>query len=483
MTFSLSPLFNGWQGFGTTGLPLNAGQLYTYSAGTTTPLATYTTSAGNVPNSNPIVLGSDGRPPQEIWLNDSSSYKFVLADSSNNTIATYDNIQSIGSIVNTAVSAAGGITQAQADGRYPLYVGQAGGSSDALTATLATSITALYNGLLVEVDASFANTTTTPTFNLTLGATVTGAFTIVKLNLQPVSIGDIAGSGNRIFLGWASGTSNWVLMNPSNVITQSVGDSSNKPASTAFVLQNNPSLRGYLAGCTLSTAGASATMSISAGYASDSTFAITLQLAATSKTTASWAVGSGSGGLDTGSIANSTWYYFYVIRRPDTGVVDAIFSLSSSAPTLPANYTQYRYIGAGLTNGSAQWTAFTQVGDEFYWSTPTLDFSGAGSATAALVTLTVPRGRKVKAIVVYSASAVAASTQDGYLSDPANADLTPSFTAAPLGHVHATTGGGQDSLVQVWTNTSAQIRHRETNTGGNVYISTHGWIDRRDRDA
>lgn len=214
MSFSLSPLFNGWQGFGTTGLPLNAGLLYTYAAGTSTPQATFTTSVGNVPNANPIVLGSDGRPPQEIWMTDGLSYKFVLADSLNNTIATYDNIQSIGGIVSNAIITFGGLTQTQADGRYPIYAGQAGGNSDALTATLTTQITALYNGLIIEIDAALANTTTTPTLNLTLGTTVTGAFTIVKWNLQPLAIGDIAGAGNRLILGWAAGTSNWVLMNP-----------------------------------------------------------------------------------------------------------------------------------------------------------------------------------------------------------------------------------------------------------------------------
>ena len=73
----LSPVFQ-WQNFGIDGLPLNAGQLFTYQAGTSTPQATYTTNAGNVANSNPIVLGADGRPPFEIWLVQGQAYKFVL---------------------------------------------------------------------------------------------------------------------------------------------------------------------------------------------------------------------------------------------------------------------------------------------------------------------------------------------------------------------------------------------------------------------
>ncbi|CAB4140207.1 hypothetical protein UFOVP669_15 [uncultured Caudovirales phage] len=245
-------------------------------------------------------------------------------------------------------------------------------------------------------------------------------------------------------------------------------------------------LRGYIDGLTMSTAGASTTMTIAAGQATDSTNAALITLAASiNKTTGAWAVGSGSGGIDTGTIANSTWYYFYLIRRPDTGVVDVVFSLNSTSPALPANYTQFRYIGAGLTNGSAQWTQFTQTGDEFMWSTPVLDFSGAGSATAALLTCSLPRGRKMKGF--FSVVMTQSVGSDGaiYLSDPANADLVPSRTVAPLSTKFSATGSAADATganAQCWTNTSAQIRHREANTN-TCYIATLGWQDLRGRSV
>jgi hypothetical protein len=65
-------------------------------------LLTYTTSAGNIANTNPIQLGTNGRPPQEIWLNSGFSYKFVLTDSANVQIATYDNLYGIPSSTATA---------------------------------------------------------------------------------------------------------------------------------------------------------------------------------------------------------------------------------------------------------------------------------------------------------------------------------------------------------------------------------------------
>lgn len=102
-TVRLSPLFNGWQGFGSTGLPLNGGLIYTYQAGTSTPAATYTTNAGSVQNANPIVLAADGRPPQEIWLVEGTTYKLVLNDNLGNLLGTYDNITGIGDLSTTNI--------------------------------------------------------------------------------------------------------------------------------------------------------------------------------------------------------------------------------------------------------------------------------------------------------------------------------------------------------------------------------------------
>ena len=95
MSVLLAPIGNGFQFFDANGRPLNGGFLYTYLAGSTTPAATYTTNTGLIANTNPIVLGSDGRPPQEIWLTSGTSYKFVLTDNSYVTIGTYDNLYGI----------------------------------------------------------------------------------------------------------------------------------------------------------------------------------------------------------------------------------------------------------------------------------------------------------------------------------------------------------------------------------------------------
>ena len=82
----------GAQFFDNNGTPLSGGLLYTYAAGTTTPLETYTTLAGVTANSNPIVLNSAGRVANEIWLNAGSTYKFLLQTSVAVQIGVWDNI-------------------------------------------------------------------------------------------------------------------------------------------------------------------------------------------------------------------------------------------------------------------------------------------------------------------------------------------------------------------------------------------------------
>jgi len=70
------------------GLPLAGGKLYSYQAGTSTPLATYTDRSGSVANANPVVLDAAGRA--DIWLSVNVAYKLVLEDSAGNVLDSID---------------------------------------------------------------------------------------------------------------------------------------------------------------------------------------------------------------------------------------------------------------------------------------------------------------------------------------------------------------------------------------------------------
>jgi hypothetical protein len=95
MSVNLSPVGNGFQFFTNNGEPLVGGKLDTYQAGSTTPLTTFTDSSGLIPNTNPIILGTDGRPPDTIWLSEGFFYKFVLSDANDVQIQVYDNLYGI----------------------------------------------------------------------------------------------------------------------------------------------------------------------------------------------------------------------------------------------------------------------------------------------------------------------------------------------------------------------------------------------------
>jgi hypothetical protein len=70
------------------GLPLAGGKIYSYQAGTSTPLATYTDRSGSVANANPVVLDAAGRA--DIWLSVNVAYKLVLEDSAGNVLDSID---------------------------------------------------------------------------------------------------------------------------------------------------------------------------------------------------------------------------------------------------------------------------------------------------------------------------------------------------------------------------------------------------------
>ena len=76
------------QFFGTDGLPLVGGKLYTYAAGTTTPIATYTDNTQSSQNTNPIILDSAGQA--NVWLVDTTTYKYILRDPDDVLLFTVD---------------------------------------------------------------------------------------------------------------------------------------------------------------------------------------------------------------------------------------------------------------------------------------------------------------------------------------------------------------------------------------------------------
>lgn len=71
---------------------------------------------------------------------------------------------------------------------------------------------------------------------------------------------------------------------------------------------------------------------------------------------------SGAGGVDTGVIAPSTWYYVYAIYNASGPTTSIVISTAFTAPTLPVGYTYYARIGTVRTDGSSNLVGFIQYG-------------------------------------------------------------------------------------------------------------------------
>jgi len=225
---------------------------------------------------------------------------------------------------------------------------------------------------------------------------------------------------------------------------------------------------------------------IASGVTIDTSGASSLVLANSiiKRTDATWAVGTNQGGLDTGVVGNNT-YHVFAIRRPDTGVVDVLFSLSATAPTLPANYTQFRRIGSILRELGTV-IPFYQNGDVFMRSVSITDRNNTAAAAAALFALSVPAGIVVAPILRFRVDVGVSVLADISVGSAAQGGVTA--TILTIG-----TGAGDSADIQVvtpppvfFTNASRQIYFAQTNTTGTPTTSnmvTLGWIDRRGQDG
>ncbi len=238
--------------------------------------------------------------------------------------------------------------------------------------------------------------------------------------------------------------------------------------------------QGQLFGLTLSNdSGTPASIiDTAAGEAADNTASPSLMVLASpiNKSIATnWAVGSGLGCLDTGSVSNTT-YHVFIIERVDTGVVDELCSLSASSPTMPANYTLFRRIGS-IIRVAGSIALFVQDGNTFTYNTvtPPQDFSGTTRAKSAF-TVTVPTGIRVNGIYQLQVNTGNSLNLHKFtLFDGVNTSISRQYG----------TGGNYYGITSMWianqfTNTSAQIQM--SLDGGNAGTSTFttiGWVDTR----
>lgn len=241
--------------------------------------------------------------------------------------------------------------------------------------------------------------------------------------------------------------------------------------------------RGYIGGLNISNNASDANNDIdfSVGECIDSTNAenIVLASALTKRTDALWVVGDGQGGMDTGTKPANGTLHCFVIKRSDTGVVDALFS-QSTTPTLPANYDYYRRVGSFTTSSSIN-VGFYQNGDNFSLkaSAGLVNLDGLVSTTRYLATLPVPSGLKLNpqiAIASYNESSYSLIITDpDYTDSPAGSGR---FSAVAYSETFAGFSFGSQIFT---TNTSRQLGFRASKAVTGLVVDTWGWVDNRGR--
>jgi hypothetical protein len=194
---------------------------------------------------------------------------------------------------------------------------------------------------------------------------------------------------------------------------------------------------------------------------------------------AGYSGGGRSGMLAPGSsIGNDTWHIYAVggaDKQPDILAVDSVTQADILAEVYKIGYTAYRRIGS-ILRASGAIRAFHQHGNLFLLSAAVSDYSGESiSTTAGLLTLTVPTGVNVVALI--RTESPSSSGESCYLSSPSVTDAASSI--GTTANVVATSAGSRHLYeLRILTNTSAQIRARASATII-LDVATYGWEDPR----
>jgi len=253
-------------------------------------------------------------------------------------------------------------------------------------------------------------------------------------------------------------------------------------------------------------------ISIKAGLAKNSTNASDLELtsAIVKQIDATWADGTGAGGLAGGvSLSANTWYHLHAIEV--TAGTDAGFDTSPVAANLIANNdaSAYRRIGSVYTDDSSNIRAFHQRGDKFLYDTPILSYTSVNIAATARTTIALQTPVSVSTEAIFSHYLFRYFTQALYtyrplsMTDVSVVDITGNETAptsAAMGTLGMTGAGyvefGDNARLRefLWeatceTDLKGQIGVRTQVTGGSAdggplnSFQTTGWYDSRGKDG
>lgn len=203
--------------------------------------------------------------------------------------------------------------------------------------TLAPAITVYTAGMVVSFRADHI-CAAAPTINVN----AVNAVPLLKFGAVPLLAGDIV-VGQIVTAIYDSVSSSFIITSPT---TPTITPSAVQAATRNLIAQNNngtPNTKVDLGADAIQLLDASNNSYVARA------FSATINILA-----------SGANGLDTGSAANSTWYYFFVIYNATTNTAAGLISTSSTAPTLPSGYTFTALLGSVYYTSGAAFQTFYQ---------------------------------------------------------------------------------------------------------------------------
>lgn len=230
------------------------------------------------------------------------------------------------------------------------------------------------------------------------------------------------------------------------------------------------------------------------GWASNTTVGVTADSVALTSTSATGVVvtsislslvssASGVNGLDTGSLAASTWYYIFVIYNGTTTA--SLMSLSPTVPILPAGYTFFARVGALITDGSEDIIGFTQKGRTVQYTVgsnlgqlPQMITGTSGSITTPTWTpvavggFVPPTAAKIRVALWNNPG-----TSQGSMVAPNPSYGAYTSTTNPPPLMYILTGGGDIPVITLFADMVLESANIYYASGGGGLLQASGWED------
>lgn len=170
----------------------------------------------------------------------------------------------------------------------------------------------------------------------------------------------------------------------------------------------------------------------------------------------------GANGLDSGSLAASTWYYVHLIGSSLNRAVPAVMlSTSVTAPSMPADYDIFRMIGVWLTDASVHFLKGYVAGNgnvrQHYWDDSIKVLNDGVSATLAPIDLSsaVP---PIQNTPVYISGEFTPATANDYVSIVPG-DSTATIGPRMYGSVATKMNGSQGKFLSRLASSVAKIKY------------------------